>query len=224
MAKEHAIIKELKAVESLGCVSVICSDKTGTLTQNKMTVQNIYIDGKVIAPEEIDLKNQLHRYLLYDAILTNDSTIVDGKGIGDPTEYSLVEMVRKIDLPDTVIRDMMPRLEEIPFDSDRKLMTTKYRLHGVPTLLTKGALDVLLDRTTRIRTTEGIREMTEEDRKAILEQNLHFSENGLRVLAFAYREAEENENLSLASEDNYIFLGLISMIRSAAGRIGSSRG
>lgn len=212
MAKEHAIIKELKAVESLGCVSVICSDKTGTLTQNKMTVQNIYIDGKVIAPEEIDLKNQLHRYLLYDAILTNDSTIVDGKGIGDPTEYSLVEMVRKIDLPDTVIRDMMPRLEEIPFDSDRKLMTTKYRLHGVPTLLTKGALDVLLDRTTRIRTTEGIREMTEEDRKAILEQNLHFSENGLRVLAFAYREAEENENLSLASEDNYIFLGLISMI------------
>lgn len=212
MAKEHAIIKELKAVESLGCVSVICSDKTGTLTQNKMTVQNIYIDGKVIAPEEVDLKNQLHRYLLYDAILTNDSTIVDGKGIGDPTEYSLVEMVRKIDLPDTVIRDMMPRLEEIPFDSDRKLMTTKYRLHGVPTLLTKGALDVLLDRTTRIRTTEGIREMTEEDRKAILEQNLHFSENGLRVLAFAYREAEENENLSLASEDNYIFLGLISMI------------
>lgn len=212
MAKEHAIIKELKAVESLGCVSVICSDKTGTLTQNKMTVQNIYIDGKVIAPEEIDLKNQLHRYLLYDAILTNDSTIVDGKGIGDPTEYSLVEMVRKIDLPDTVIRDMMPRLEEIPFDSDRKLMTTKYRLHGVPTLLTKGALDVLLDRTTRIRTTEGIREMTKEDRKGILEQNLHFSENGLRVLAFAYREAEENENLSLASEDNYIFLGLISMI------------
>ena len=82
MAKEHAIIKELKAVESLGCVSVICSDKTGTLTQNKMTVQNIYIDGKVIEPEELDLKNQLHRYLLYDAILTNDSTIVDGKGIG----------------------------------------------------------------------------------------------------------------------------------------------
>lgn len=148
MAKEHAIIKELKAVESLGCVSVICSDKTGTLTQNKMTVQDIYIDGRVIAPEEMDIKKQLHRYLLYDAILTNDSTIVDGKGIGDPTEYALVEMARKIDLPDTAIRDMMPRIEEIPFDSDRKLMTTKYRLHGVPTLLTKGALDVLLERTT----------------------------------------------------------------------------
>ncbi|WP_418746676.1 cation-translocating P-type ATPase [Frisingicoccus sp.] len=212
MAKEHAIIKELKAVESLGCVSVICSDKTGTLTQNKMTVQDIYIDGSVIAPEEIDIKKQLHRYLLYDAILTNDSTIVDGKGIGDPTEYALVEMARKIDLPDTAIRDMMPRIEEIPFDSDRKLMTTKYRLHGVPTLLTKGALDVLLERTTRIRTSDGIRELSETDREKILEQNLHFSENGLRVLAFAYREAEENESLSLKSEDDYIFLGLISMI------------
>lgn len=212
MAKEHAIIKELKAVESLGCVSVICSDKTGTLTQNKMTVQDIYIDGRVIAPEEMDIKKQLHRYLLYDAILTNDSTIVDGKGIGDPTEYALVEMARKIDLPDTAIRDMMPRIEEIPFDSDRKLMTTKYRLHGVPTLLTKGALDVLLERTTRIRTSDGIRELSEMDREKILEQNLHFSENGLRVLAFAYREAEENESLSLKSEDDYIFLGLISMI------------
>ena len=212
MAKEHAIIKELKAVESLGCVSVICSDKTGTLTQNKMTVQNIYIDQKVIAPEDLDLKNQLHRYLLYDAILTNDSTIVDGKGIGDPTEYALIEMARRIQLPDTAIRDMMTRIEEIPFDSDRKLMTTKYRLHGVETILTKGALDVLLDRTTHIRTSEGIRELTEDDKAEILEQNLHFSENGLRVLAFAYREAEENEKLSLDSEDNYIFLGLISMI------------
>ena len=212
MAKEHAIIKELKAVESLGCVSVICSDKTGTLTQNKMTVQNIYFDQKVIAPKDLDLKNQLHRYLLYDAILTNDSTIVDGKGIGDPTEYALIEMARRIQLPDTAIRDMMTRIEEIPFDSDRKLMTTKYRLHGVETILTKGALDVLLDRTTHIRTSEGIRELTEDDKGEILEQNLHFSENGLRVLAFAYREAEENETLSLDSEDNYIFLGLISMI------------
>ncbi|MDD6233001.1 MAG: cation-translocating P-type ATPase [Frisingicoccus sp.] len=212
MAKEHAIIKELKAVESLGCVSVICSDKTGTLTQNKMTVQEVYIDQNVITPDKIDIKNQLHRYLLYDAILTNDSTIVDGKGIGDPTEYALVEMARNIGLPDEVIREMMPRLEEIPFDSDRKLMTTKYNLHGVPTLLTKGAVDVLLDRTTRIRTSEGIRKLTEEDKTKILDQNFKFSENGLRVLAFAYREAEEKEALSLESEDNYIFLGLISMI------------
>ncbi len=98
MARENAIIKELKAVESLGCVSVICSDKTGTLTQNKMTVQEIYVDGKVCKPDELDLRNQLHRYLLYDAVLTNDSTIVEGKGIGDPTEYALLEMAGKSQL------------------------------------------------------------------------------------------------------------------------------
>ena len=98
MAKEHAIIKELKAVESLGCVSVICSDKTGTLTQNKMTVQDIYIDGQVIRPEDLSLEDPLHRYLLYNAVLTNDSALVDGKGIGDPTEYSLLEMAENIDV------------------------------------------------------------------------------------------------------------------------------
>lgn len=212
MAAEQAVIKELKAVESLGCVSVICSDKTGTLTQNKMTVQDIYIDGKIIRKEDLDIHNQLHRYLLYNAILTNDSTIVDGKGIGDPTEFSLVKMARDIDLQDEAIRDIMPRLEEIPFDSDRKLMTTKYRLHGVPTILTKGALDILLDRTSRIRTSEGIRPLTEEDKKEILDTNLHFSENGLRVLAFGYKETDEDDVLTLEDETDYIFIGLISMM------------
>ncbi len=212
MAKENAIIKELKAVESLGCVSVICSDKTGTLTQNKMTVQEIYIDGTVYKPEELNLRNQLHRYLLYDAILTNDSSIVDGKGIGDPTEYALLEMGRKISLQDEVIRDMMERLDEIPFDSDRKMMSTKYSLHQVPTLLTKGAVDVLLERTTHIRTSAGIREMSEEDRKEINRQNQEFSENGLRVLAFAYKEVDEDHVLSLRSENGYTFLGLIAMV------------
>lgn len=212
MAKENAIIKELKAVESLGCVSVICSDKTGTLTQNKMTVQEIYVDGKVCRPNELDLRNQLHRYLLYDAVLTNDSSIVEGKGIGDPTEYALLEMAGKVSLSHDLIRDMMRRLEELPFDSDRKLMSTKYHLHGVPTILTKGAVDVLLYRTTQIRTSEGVRELTEKDRENILEQNMRFSENGLRVLAFAYKEVEEDHVLSLNSENDFIFIGLISMV------------
>ena len=212
MAKEHAIIKELKAVESLGCVSVICSDKTGTLTQNKMTVQNIYTNGQTITIDQLNLKNQLHRYLLYDAILTNDSSIVDGKGIGDPTEFALVEMGRKATVDENLLRELMPRLEEIPFDSDRKLMSTKYELHDVPTVLTKGALDMLLDRTVKIRMEEGIRDITREDREAILQKNLEFSQEGLRVLAFGYKEVPEDYILSLDNEKDFIFLGLISMM------------
>ena len=212
MAKEHAIIKELKAVESLGCVSVICSDKTGTLTQNKMTVQNIYTNGQTITIDQLNLKNQLHRYLLYDAILTNDSSIVDGKGIGDPTEFALVEMGRKATVDENLLRELMPRLEEIPFDSDRKLMSTKYELHDVPTVLTKGALDVLLDRTVKIRMEEGIRDITREDREAILQKNLEFSQEGLRVLAFGYKEVPQDYILSLDNEKDFIFLGLISMM------------
>ena len=212
MAKEHAIIKELKAVESLGCVSVICSDKTGTLTQNKMTVQNIYTNGQTITIDQLNLKNQLHRYLLYDAILTNDSSIVDGKGIGDPTEFALVEMGRKATVDENLLRELMPRLEEIPFDSDRKLMSTKYELHDVPTVLTKGALDVLLDRTVKIRMEEGIRDITREDREAILQKNLEFSQEGLIVLAFGYKEVPEDYTLSLDNENDFIFLGLISMM------------
>ena len=212
MAKENAIIKELKAVESLGCVSVICSDKTGTLTQNKMTVQEIYLDGKILKPEELDLRNQLHRYLLYDAILTNDSTIVDGKGIGDPTEYALLEMAAKVDLSDSDMRQIMNRMEEIPFDSQRKLMSTKYLLHGVPTVLTKGALDVLLERSVSVRTSEGIIPMTEEEKEKILRQNQEFSQQGLRVLSFAYKEVGEEDRLTLESEKDFIFLGLVSMM------------
>lgn len=212
MASQQAIIKDLKAVESLGSVSVVCSDKTGTLTQNKMTVQQVYIDDKTFNFTEIDLKNQLHRYLLYDAILTNNASFQNGVAIGDPTEYALLEMAQKIQLQDDEIRDMMPRLEELPFDSDRKLMSTLYRLRGIPTILTKGALDVLLDRTIQIRTSEGIRDITEEDKHRILEQNRKFSENGLRVLAFGYREVGEEDTLSYDLEQDFVFLGLISMI------------
>lgn len=212
MAREHAIIKNLKAVESLGCVSVICSDKTGTLTQNKMTVQDIYIDGKILPVGGLNLHSQLHRYLLYDAILSNDSSIVDGKGIGDPTEFALVEMVRQASLDEEVLRSLMHRLEELPFDSDRKLMSTKYSLRGIPTILTKGALDVMIDRTAYIRTEEGVRPVTEKDREEILRVNRQFSENGLRVLAFGYKEVAADDELTLDDENDFIFLGLVSMI------------
>ena len=212
MAREHAIIKDLKAVESLGCVSVICSDKTGTLTQNKMTVQQVYINHQTMEADALDLKQQSHRYLLYDAILTNDSAIVEGQSIGDPTEVALLEMGRKVDIKEDILKEMMPRMEEIPFDSDRKLMSTKYRLHGVPTILVKGALDILLKRTDRIRIGDEIRPITEQDVKEILDKNQAFSEQGLRVLAFAYKEAQANQQLTLDEEDHLIFIGLVSMI------------
>ncbi len=212
MAKRNAIIKDLKAVETLGCVSVICSDKTGTLTQNKMTVQKIYIGGETIEPQQLDVKNQLHRYLMYDSILNNDSRISEGKTIGDPTESALLEMVRKAKVDDEFFREVMERLEEIPFDSDRKLMSTKYKLHGVPTVLTKGAVDVLLKRTDNIRDNEGIRPITDEDICVLEEKNREFSENGLRVLAFGYREMAPDETLTLENENGFTFVGLIAMI------------
>lgn len=219
MAKENAIMKELSAVESLGCVSVICSDKTGTLTQNKMTVKRVYADGEDLSignPKAQEIlkaeDKEVWKYLLYGAVLANDSTIIDGKGIGDPTEYALLEMVRKLGLDEKKMREEYPRMGELPFDSDRKLMSTKHNFGGKSVLFTKGAVDVLLDRTDEILTADGVRKMTEEDKKAVTDKNQSFSESGLRVLAFAYRELGEVVALSADTEDNYIFLGLIAMI------------
>lgn len=219
MAKENAVIKQLKAVESLGCVSVICSDKTGTLTQNRMTVVEIYIDGVCKKPEELDAGSRMQRQFLYDAVLTNDSRLVDGKGIGDPTEYALLEMFRKVRNRDVwgadgkdedALRQSMKRLEELPFDSNRKLMSTKYCIEGVSTVLTKGAVDVLLDRCVKIRRADGLYDMTEREKEQIRRQNHSFSKEGLRVLAFAYKETEQM--LAFDSETGLTFLGLAAMV------------
>lgn len=210
MARENAIIKNLKAVESLGCVSVICSDKTGTLTQNKMTVQQIYTDGKVYLPEQFDIDSKVRKYLMYDAVLANDSSIVDGKGIGDPTEYALLEMFRRIGYSDDELRQRMDRIEEVPFDSDRKLMSAKYIIDGKSVILTKGAVDVLLNRCVNVCYSDGIKPMSEEEKLIIKRQNQTFSENGLRVLSFAYKESDET--LDTSTEYGYTFLGLISMV------------
>lgn len=175
-----------------------------------MTVQKIYINGESIREDQLDLNVESHRHLLYDMVLNNDSSIVDGKGIGDPTEYALLETFRNVGLDENVMRNALSRVEEVPFDSDRKMMSTKYKMHGVSHILTKGALDVILDRCINIATKDGVRPITEEDKHLILEQNKKYSEEGLRVLTFAYKESDEA--LSIDTEYNYTFIGLVSMI------------
>lgn len=212
MAQQNAIIKDLKAVESLGCVSVICSDKTGTLTQNKMTVQHVFADGKTITPKQLDAADPVVKELLFNAVLNNDSSIVDGVGIGDPTEFALLAMLDPEKWDVAKLRAEHPRLSELAFDSDRKLMSTLYQQGEQAVMFTKGALDVLLDRTVCISTNEGVRAITKEDKDTILKKNLEFSEQGLRVLAFAKRKMQAGEELDLDSEQELTFLGLISMI------------
>ncbi|MEE0933877.1 MAG: cation-translocating P-type ATPase [Clostridium sp.] len=212
MAKENAIIKKLRAVEGLGSVSIICSDKTGTLTQNKMTVRKIYADGKLINGSEISLDNKVEEYLIKNSILCNDSTSKDGKEIGDPTEVALVNLGHDISINELELRKEYERVAEIPFDSDRKLMSTLHKIDDKNIMFTKGALDVILDRVKFIMTSEGIRELTENDKNKILDVNRRLSECGLRVLSFAYKELNEVKELTLDDEYDYIFIGLISMI------------
>ena len=212
MAKENAIIKKLRAVEGLGSVSIICSDKTGTLTQNKMTVRKIYVDGKLINGSEISLNNKVEEYLIKNSILCNDSTSKDGKEIGDPTEVALVNLGHEILINEVELRSKYERLAEIPFDSDRKLMSTLHKIDNKNIMFTKGALDVILDRVKFIMTSDGVRELTENDKNEILDVNRRLSESGLRVLSFAYKELNEIKELNLNDEYNYTFIGLISMI------------
>lgn len=212
MAKENAIIKKLRAVEGLGSVSIICSDKTGTLTQNKMTVRKVYVDGNLINGSEISLDNKVEEYLIKNSILCNDSTSKDGKEIGDPTEVALVNLGHEISINEIDLRSKYERLAEIPFDSDRKLMSTLHKIDNKNIMFTKGALDVILDRVKFIMTSDGVRELTENDKNEILDVNRRLSESGLRVLSFAYKELDQIKELNLNDEYNYTFIGLISMI------------
>ena len=214
MARQNAIIKELKAVESLGSVQVICSDKTGTLTQNKMTVQQIWADGKLVQAQDADMSDPAQELLMKIGLLASDATVdaASGASVGDPTEIALVNWGGMHQTDANSVRSQFPRLGELAFDSDRKLMSTLHRVNGKPMLLTKGAMDVLLARSNRLLTAKGVVPLTDEMRTAITRANEEFSENGLRVLAFACRELDAERELTLEDENDFTFVGLVSMI------------
>ncbi len=212
MAREHAIMRKLQAVEGLGSVSIICSDKTGTLTQNKMTVEDYYVDDLCIKADDIDLNDPSQSRLLISSILCNDSSNTDGVEIGDPTETALLNLGTKLGLNPDDVKAKYPRESENPFDSDRKLMATKHTMEGIPTMLVKGAVDVLLDRMTSIQIGNEVRPITAEDRRKIEDQNQAFSRSGLRVLAFAYKVVSDELELTLDDEYDLTFLGLVAMM------------
>ncbi len=188
MADQNAIIKNLNAVEGLGCVSIICSDKTGTLTQNKMTVQQV-----VVSDEKKDA-------LIQASVLCNDTAIVDGETTGDPTETAFVDHYLAGGGNYGDIREKFPRLAELPFDSDRKLMSTLHHIDGQYVIYTKGALDVILARTANL---------SEEEKEQIRDKNFELSNQGLRVLAFARRIIDGQRQLTFDDENDLEYLGIM---------------
>ena len=201
MARENAIIRKLQAVEGLGSVSVICSDKTGTLTQNKMTVKKLFTGGKIVDASEADFHDPVQEPLLRTALLCSDATVDENGEVGDPTETALVRLGEDYGFDELTTRGKWPRLTEIPFDSDRKLMSTVHQLSGGLVMVTKGAVDVLLDRCI----------ISAEERAEIERVNEEFSSQGLRVLAFACRTVDRAA-VSLEDENDLNFLGLIAMM------------
>lgn len=214
MAKQHAIIRQLPAVETLGSTSVICTDKTGTLTQNKMTVVDAYIPNGVthLFSGDSQTWSDSERILMQIAVLANDSNIDEkGESSGDPTEVALIAYSNKQDAPYEEIRKKYPRLLELPFDSSRKRMSTVHEINGEKRLLTKGGPDIIFDLCSRIKLNGEIVELTEERLEVLKAQNEKFSDQAFRVLAFAYKPIEK-DTIEVEDESDLIFVGLLAMI------------
>ena len=218
MIKKNAIIRKLPAVETLGTASVICSDKTGTLTQNKMTVTKLYTYNQLEDIDSVDVLEEDRRLALKIGLLANDSSIeeVDGekKQLGDPTEIALVVSAENLGLLKKEHEQKMKRVEELPFDSDRKLMTTIHDDTDHFKIFTKGAVDVILNRCTKVRIGSEIKELTEGMKQEIKDVNEDMSKKALRVIALAYKEEKNipTELTSEAVENNLIFVGMEGMI------------